>query len=90
MQYMEASDASGQELQDLDDELAAAAVEERYADAAGVKARMTVLSDRDVATGAMVQMDELLENERCTDSCYGPRSPCFLAHLVFRSPRLVC
>jgi hypothetical protein len=62
---MEASDAAGQELNDLDDELEAAAAEERYADAAGIKARMTALSENDVAGGLMVQMDELLENERC-------------------------
>ena len=67
-QYMEASDASGQELNDLDDELAAAAAEERYADAAGVKARMTALSEGDVGSSVMVQMDELLENERSADS----------------------
>ena len=64
-QFMEASDAAGQELNDLEDELEAAAAEERYADAAGIKARMIALSENDVAGGLMLQMDELLEDERC-------------------------
>ena len=56
---------AGHELAELEDELSTAAAEERYADAATLKARMLALSERDVAAGVVARMDELLENERC-------------------------
>ena len=65
---MDASDTAGQELQELEDELAAAAAEERYTDAARLKARVDALSERDVSAAVVMQMDELLENEKCAGS----------------------
>ncbi len=64
-QYMEASDVAGRELNELEDELAVAAAEERYSAAAALKTRMDTLNERDVAAAVVAQMDELLENEKC-------------------------
>ena len=64
-QYMEASDVAGRELNELEDELAVAAAEERYSAAAALKTRMDTLIERDVAAAVVAEMDELLENEKC-------------------------
>ncbi len=67
-QYMEASDVAGRELNELEDELAVAAAEERYSAAAALKTRMDTLNERDVAAAVVAQMDELLENEKCAQA----------------------
>ena len=56
---------AGRELNELEDELAVAAAEERYSAAAALKTRMDTLNERDVAAAVVAQMDELLENEKC-------------------------
>lgn len=67
---------AGHELQELEDMLATVAAEERYADAARLKARIDALSERDVSASVVLQMDELLENEQCAQtSCLAGRQP---------------
>ena len=59
---------AGRELNELEDELAVAAAEERYSAAAALKTRMDTLNERDVAAAVVAQMDELLENEKCAQA----------------------